>query len=518
MPKRYLLLFLSVLSTTIYAQNLSFQKYGVSEGLSSNTVFSTIEDEAGFIWISTEEGVDRFDGLNFKHYSLPNLYEYRTANDVEYYLKIDSKNKIWLFTLGGLLYNYDTWKDEFVLYCNLKDETDQTVYTFYIDHTDKLWFGTQEGVLVLDPMTKLFLKIQGAEYFTSSIIQDNDHRYYLGTDIGVLVLDSDRNFLYNLLNVSSTKNTGLESSRIRSFFIDEANDKLWIGSDKLGLCGFNLINFDFLRPEDPFKIKGLKINSFERFSASELMIGVDGKGIIIWDLNNQKFKQVISDEENVPASLSSRSVQQVFCNSAGVFFISTWRGGLNVFSPGKLNFQSIKHYAYVKNSIRNNVVKNLIEISPGVIAFLTDKGLSIWDRQKDIWQHVDIKHKEAWHMSNSKSITVDSENNLWATSYTDSLVLFKKKGNGEYFNTKDFHTDLMTLILIEVYADENLSFAWAGGLKEGVAYYYSIHGPMLLIELDNSQNNANHVHTAVRDLTNDYAEDLLLEHYQKEHH
>ncbi len=64
---------------------------------------------------------------------------------------------------------------------------------------------------------------------------------------------------------------------------------------------------------------------------------------------------------------------------------------------------------------------------------------------------------------------------------------------------------------------ENLHFAWAGSLKEGVANYYRIHGPMLLIEFDNTQNNANHVHTVIRDFTNDYAEDFLQEHYKKEH-
>ena len=64
---------------------------------------------------------------------------------------------------------------------------------------------------------------------------------------------------------------------------------------------------------------------------------------------------------------------------------------------------------------------------------------------------------------------------------------------------------------------ENLSFAWAGGLIAGIGSYYRIQGPMLLIEYDNTQNNANHVHTAVRDLTNDFAEDILREHYLKEH-
>jgi hypothetical protein len=64
---------------------------------------------------------------------------------------------------------------------------------------------------------------------------------------------------------------------------------------------------------------------------------------------------------------------------------------------------------------------------------------------------------------------------------------------------------------------ENLYFAWAGSLKPGAGHYYRIQGPMLLIEYDNTQNNANHVHSIVRDLTNDFAEDILKEHYQKEH-
>jgi Protein of unknown function (DUF3500) len=64
---------------------------------------------------------------------------------------------------------------------------------------------------------------------------------------------------------------------------------------------------------------------------------------------------------------------------------------------------------------------------------------------------------------------------------------------------------------------QNLSFAWAGSLKPGAGHYYRIQGPMLLIEYDNTQNNANHVHTAVRDLTDDFAYDVLREHYEREH-
>ncbi len=62
-----------------------------------------------------------------------------------------------------------------------------------------------------------------------------------------------------------------------------------------------------------------------------------------------------------------------------------------------------------------------------------------------------------------------------------------------------------------------LSFAWAGSLVPGKGHYYRIQSPVILIEYDNTQNNANHVHTAVRDLTNDFGRDLLKEHYKESH-
>ena len=64
---------------------------------------------------------------------------------------------------------------------------------------------------------------------------------------------------------------------------------------------------------------------------------------------------------------------------------------------------------------------------------------------------------------------------------------------------------------------DQLFFAWAGSLKPGAGHYYRIQGPTLLIEYDNTQNGANHVHTVVRDLTNDFGEDILRDHYASDH-
>lgn len=62
-----------------------------------------------------------------------------------------------------------------------------------------------------------------------------------------------------------------------------------------------------------------------------------------------------------------------------------------------------------------------------------------------------------------------------------------------------------------------LHFAWAGGIERGQAHYYRVQGPRLLIEYDNVQNDANHIHAAWRDPEGDFGRDLLAEHYRAEH-
>lgn len=79
----------------------------------------------------------------------------------------------------------------------------------------------------------------------------------------------------------------------------------------------------------------------------------------------------------------------------------------------------------------------------------------------------------------------------------------------------DFAADFANRIKKAGY--ENLHFAWAGSLSYGLGHYYRIQGPMLLIEFDNTQNDANHVHVVVRDLNNDYGEDTLKKHYDQDH-
>ena len=71
---------------------------------------------------------------------------------------------------------------------------------------------------------------------------------------------------------------------------------------------------------------------------------------------------------------------------------------------------------------------------------------------------------------------------------------------------------------IEAAGWQNITFAWAGSLEPGQGHYYRIQGPTFLLEYDNTQNKANHIHTVWRDFGNDFGEDLLRKHYEQNPH
>jgi hypothetical protein len=71
---------------------------------------------------------------------------------------------------------------------------------------------------------------------------------------------------------------------------------------------------------------------------------------------------------------------------------------------------------------------------------------------------------------------------------------------------------------IQQAGEDKIQFAWAGGLQPGQGHYYRIQGPTFLMEYDNTQNDANHIHSVWRDLLNDFGEDALRKHYDQVPH
>lgn len=84
----------------------------------------------------------------------------------------------------------------------------------------------------------------------------------------------------------------------------------------------------------------------------------------------------------------------------------------------------------------------------------------------------------------------------------------------EYANVQAPETAKRRINAIRKSGMETVKFAWMGGLEKGQAHYYRIQGATFLIEYDNTQNNANHIHSVWRDFDGDFGEDLLAKHYK----
>lgn len=169
--------------------------------------------------------------------------------------------------------------------------------------------------------------------------------------------------------------------------------------------------------------------------------------------------------------------------------------------------------------------------NPGIVLTGKEKGKQILKQETDL----------GFALINSLSADQKTKAIISETAFPEIITGNKRKAEllnptGIRYSTLTKEQQLILQQLLDLYVNnyalgfskklldkiqkagiENLSFAWAGSLTSGTGHYYRIQGPMLLIEYDNTQNNANHVHTTVRDLSNDFAEDILKEHYQKEH-
>jgi hypothetical protein len=103
-----------------------------------------------------------------------------------------------------------------------------------------------------------------------------------------------------------------------------------------------------------------------------------------------------------------------------------------------------------------------------------------------------------------KDLNADQQKLMWKLVKT-----YVERARGEIAKTD--------LKKITAAGTNNIHFAWAGGLEPGQGHYYRIQGPTFLLEYDNTQNNANHIHCVYRDFTEDFGEDLLQRHYDESH-
>ncbi len=242
---------------------ISFTNYTTAQGLANNTVFSIIEDQTNNLWFGTSGGgVSKFDGKSFTNYTTTQ----GLANNEVFCILQDKKGNYWFGTSGGGVSKFDG--NSFINYTTAQGLASNVVWTITEDKSGNLWFGTQNGLSLLRiktvarmdenrstkiPVSQLlfesFTTKDGLpDNFVTQVVQGNDDRLYVGTNLGFCELIPG-----NTSSVSEKKwSVGKIFNSLTAYPVKDINGGqgamfkdskgiIWIGtgSDKTGLIRFN---------------------------------------------------------------------------------------------------------------------------------------------------------------------------------------------------------------------------------------------------------------------------------------
>ena len=188
-------LIIIALQINLFPQSIPFNRLTTDDGLSNNYVYDLIQDKSGFLWFATDDGLNRYDGYEFKVYRNDPENKNSISDNSIWVIEEDRSGKIWMGTKNGFVNCYDPVLDRFTYWEIKSDITKENPITaIFIDSKDSIWIGTyRSGIYKLNPKTGTTTNwLHNANdsssisnNFVSSIIEDNAGNIWISTYNGL---------------------------------------------------------------------------------------------------------------------------------------------------------------------------------------------------------------------------------------------------------------------------------------------------------------------------------------------
>ncbi len=422
-----LLLLAGLLPAALRAQTptIAFESISLEQGLSQNTVNCILQDRVGFLWLGTQDGLNRYDGYNTVVYKNDPSDPASLSHDRIHALYEDPSGDLWIGTEAGGLNRWHRATDSFTRYPHdpedpeslsgpwvrtiLEDRmgdfwvatyesglnrldretdtferfrhdpadpmslSDDRIRALYEDRIGNLWIGTLDGLNLFDRTRKSFIRYRHdlgrpgslSDPQVLSILEDHTGDLWIGTFGGLNRLDRPTQGFEHFLNDPGDP-TSLSENRARVVFEDR-DGRLWIGTDG----GLNLRHGDgFLRfqhlPRDDTSLSADRVMSIYQDRGGVLWIGTMGGGVdklnpIAWSFSHIKSDPVTGD------GLSSNAVMAFSEERDGRLWIGTLGGGLNALDRGSGRFEHFRHDPEDTASLSDDRVMALLHDRWGVL-------------------------------------------------------------------------------------------------------------------------------------------------------
>ena len=440
----FVVLFLTLFSLTALFTNaaangvdnsrLRFDHLSITDGLSQVSVETIFEDHRGFMWFGTHDGLNRYDGYQFKQFRHDPQNTHSLSSSMITVIYEDSDNTLWIGTEGGGLNRYNSHTERFEHFrhdaTNPNSLSHDHISAIYQDTKGVLWVGTAGGGLnqMNDDKTQFIrFKHQTSDSNSLShnnvraIAQDSQATLWVGTDDGLNRFNANT-AQFDHFKHQPTNQQSLSHNAIYTILEDDAGS-LWLGTYGGGLNRFDAKTQSF----ESFKHQAANANSLSddkiwsmhQDNQGILWVGTDGGGLNRFDVDKRSFSRYTYQSTD-PQSLSNNGVHSIYQSKKGFLWVGTLAGGINKIDSKQQQFGHIKHQSSVPASLSQDVVMSILEDSNKTLWVGTydgglNRSINSTDRPNDGFEHFKHNPNDPKSLANNSvwAIAQDAKNQLW---------------------------------------------------------------------------------------------------------
>ena len=197
--KRIFLFVILIISSTI--SRCQIYKYiGLEDGLNNQKIYHIQKDRRGYMWFLTQEGVDRYDGKQIKHYNFSDDNMKLDSRIALNWFYMDNEDILWVIGQKGRIFKYDSQHDKFELvYIHpelIRNKSQAFLNYGYLDKNDRIWLCSKDSIVWYDTRTGTASHIATPVNSEITVIEQTDgNHFFIGTGNGLFRTQTERETL-----------------------------------------------------------------------------------------------------------------------------------------------------------------------------------------------------------------------------------------------------------------------------------------------------------------------------------
>jgi ligand-binding sensor domain-containing protein/signal transduction histidine kinase len=494
-------------SSLLCAQEINtvrFQRYGVDDGLSQTTIRALHQDRKGFVWLATQDGLNRFDGYEFRVYRSDPLKKNTLGDNHLVALEPANGRGFWVGTQSGGLALYDPVNDDFKRFQaggKYGDIADNGISSLKLDSQKRFWVATNAGTLQwLDEKRLAFQNV-------ASVNSDLVGRVKSMVDFRQGLLLGTRNGIYFLANetagLQAWPNTSPLATEIESIAQSPNGKEVWVATLEDGLYHYtaNGVLLQHIKRSDGLADNNVRDLKFDRqgrlwIATFDGLSRIDSPTAVIktWRYN-----------QGLGGGLASSRIQSLMQDRDGLMWIGTWLNGVSLFIPRNETFQEITSQSDGNNALPASAVPGLFVDKDATIwlGVLEGGGLVHYDLQKGVLARYVNNPDEPHSLPPGavQNIVRDLKGQIWVATASGLAKLNPDGKSFEVFkNEKDNARSLPYTAIQRLYVDSKNTL-WigtsGGGLASRCADCDFFERYPILANSDNKKNSGNDMINAI---------------------